>query len=137
MGKKTGIKKAAKMAHHQKAKSEKPKIQGEAEPEKSKAEIASFAVGDVVQVTTKIVEGEKIRDQVFEGLVMARKNSGVRTFTVRKIGAGGVGVERIWPLLSPSIKKIVVKTKGKVRRAKLYYLRGRKGKAALKVKTSL
>ncbi|QUV81405.1 50S ribosomal protein L19 [Chloracidobacterium sp. D] len=89
-----------------------------------------FIPGDTVRVHVKIKEGEKERIQVFEGIVIARKHGGVReTFTVRKISFG-VGVERIFPLHSPSIDKIEVVRRGRVRRAKLYYLRKLRGKAA-------
>ncbi len=89
-----------------------------------------FSPGDTVRVHVKIREGEKERIQVFEGVVIARKHGGVReTFTVRKISFG-VGVERIFPLHSPSIDKIEVVRRGRVRRAKLYYLRKLRGKAA-------
>lgn len=84
----------------------------------------AFSVGDKVVVYQKIIEGEKTRSQPFEGVVIAIRGSGEgKTFTVRKIAAGGIGVERIWPLNSPWITKIKIKKKGKVRRAKLYYLR--------------
>jgi large subunit ribosomal protein L19 len=96
--------------------------------------LAPFNVGDNVRVHFKIVEGNKERVQVFEGLVIAKKNSGVReTFTVRRISFG-VGVERVFPLHSPRIEKIEVVRQGKVRRAKLYYIRDLSGKAATKVK---
>ena len=90
----------------------------------------NFSVGDTVKVFFKIVEGTTERVQVFEGIVIAKNNSGVRkTFTVRKISYG-VGVERIIPMHSPRIEKIEVVRRGRVRRAKLYYLRSRVGKAA-------
>ncbi|MHA2610307.1 MAG: 50S ribosomal protein L19 [bacterium JZ-2024 1] len=90
-----------------------------------------FRVGDTVQVTIRFTEGDKEREQVFEGVVIARKGSHQpnATFTVRKISYG-IGVERIFPICSPAIKKILVVQRGKVRRAKLYYLRKRKGKKA-------
>lgn len=88
--------------------------------------------GEAVRVSVKVKEGNKERIQVFEGTVISVRGIGdSKTFTVRKIGAAGIGVERIWPLNSPHIQKIEVKKKTKVRRAKLYYLRDRKGKAAL------
>jgi large subunit ribosomal protein L19 len=107
-----------------------------------------FHVGDTVRVHYKLIEREKVsgktkrevheetreRAQVFEGIVIAIKNEGVNTmFTVRKIGAASVGIERIFPLVSPWIKKISIKKSGSVRRAKLYYLRGRTGKSATKI----
>jgi len=95
-----------------------------------KKKVSPFKAGDTVRVHLKIKEGEKERIQVFEGVVIAKKHGGVReTFLVRKVSFG-VGVERIFPLHSPRIEKIVVVRKGKVRRAKLYYLRNLKGKAA-------
>jgi large subunit ribosomal protein L19 len=83
-----------------------------------------FSVGDTVVVYQKIQEGEKVRSQPFEGIVISIKGRGEnKMFTVRKIAAGGIGVERIWPINSPWIDKIEVKKRAKVRRAKLYYLR--------------
>jgi len=93
-------------------------------------EIPAFRAGDTVRVHVRIIEGEKERIQVFEGVVIARRNAGVRSsITVRKISYA-VGVERIFPLHSPIVSKIEVKTRGRVRRAKLYYLRNLRGKAA-------
>ena len=95
-----------------------------------KSEVTPFNVGDTVRVHAKVVEGTRERIQVFEGVVIKRQNGGVReTFTVRRI-ASGVGVERTWPVHSPRIDRIEVIRRGIVRRAKLYYLRDRKGKAA-------
>ncbi len=89
-----------------------------------------FRPGDTVRVHVKIKEGEKYRIQVFEGVVIAHKNSGISsTFTVRKVSFG-YGIERIFPIHSPIIEKLEVVKSGKVRRARLYYLRGRRGKAA-------
>jgi large subunit ribosomal protein L19 len=89
-----------------------------------------FEIGDTVRVHVKVIEGEKERVQVFEGVVIARKGKKIsETFTVRKISYG-VGVERVFPVNSPNIAKIDVMRKGKVRRAKLYYLRDKKGKQA-------
>ena len=86
--------------------------------------------GDTVRVHVKIKEGDKYRIQVFEGVVIAQKNNGISsTFTVRKVSFG-YGIERIFPLNSPIIEKLEVVKSGKVRRARLYYLRGRRGKAA-------
>jgi large subunit ribosomal protein L19 len=100
----------------------------EAAQEKQNAE--EFRIGDTVKVHFKIIEGKTERVQVFEGIVIAKKRSGLRkTFTVRKISYG-VGVERTFPLHSPKIQKIVRVREGRVRRAKLYYIRGRTGKAA-------
>ena len=106
------------------------------EAEQLKSGITDFNVGDTVQVYAKVKEGNRERIQVFEGTVLKRQNGGAReTFTVRKT-SNGIGVERTWPLHSPSIDKIVVVRKGKVRRAKLFYLRDRVGKKA-KVKETI
>lgn len=100
------------------------------EAKQIKENAENFSVGDTVKVFFKIVEGTTERIQVFEGIVLAKNNSGVRkTFTVRKISYG-VGVERIFPMHSPRIEKVEVTRRGRVRRAKLYYLRKRVGKAA-------
>ena len=98
-------------------------------------EVAEFNVGDTVRVNFKVIEGNKERIQAYEGIVIARKHGGLReTFTVRRISSG-IGVERTFPVHSPKIESIVVVRQGEVRRAKLYYLRERTGKAA-KVKSS-
>ena len=95
-----------------------------------KPEGESFRVGDTVRVSTKVVEGSRERIQVFEGTVIKRQNGGAKeTFTVRKF-SNGIGVEKTWPVHSPIVTKIEVIRKGKVRRAKLYYLRDRIGKKA-------
>ena len=100
------------------------------EAEQLKAEVPEFNVGDTVRVHAKIKEGNRERIQVFEGTVIKRQNGGVReTFTVRK-SSNGVGVEKTWPLHSPSVENVEVVRRGKVRRAKLNYLRSRIGKAA-------
>ena len=100
------------------------------EKEQLRSDIPEFWPGDTVKVHAKIIEGNRERIQVFDGVVIGRQGTGVReTFTVRKISYG-VGVERVFPVHSPRIEKIVVVRHGKVRRAKLYYLRGLKGKAA-------
>ncbi|MFN8009195.1 MAG: 50S ribosomal protein L19 [Terriglobia bacterium] len=100
------------------------------EKDEMRTDHPEFRVGDTVRVHVKIKEGDKERIQVFEGVVIARKNGDLRsTFTVRKTSFGQ-GVERIFPLHSPTIDKIEVSKKGKVRRAKLYYLRALRGKAA-------
>jgi large subunit ribosomal protein L19 len=92
--------------------------------------VPEFRAGDTVRVHVRVVEGDKERIQVFQGVVIARRGGGTReTFTVRKI-SGGIGVERIFPLHSPIVDKIEVVRRGKVRRAKLYYLRDLRGKAA-------
>jgi large subunit ribosomal protein L19 len=97
--------------------------------------ITEFRAGDTVRVHYKITEGDKSRVQPFEGICIARKGVGVsKTFTVRRLGADNIGVERIFPLFSPNIEKIEVVSQGKVRRAKLYYLRERVGKAATRIK---
>ena len=104
------------------------------EKEGLKENVAKFRVGDTVKVHFKIVEGTKERIQIFEGLVIARKNGGIReTFTVRKISFG-VGVERTFPVHSPRIDEIEIVRQGDVRRAKLYYIRDLSGRAATKVK---
>lgn len=110
--------------------------------------IVTFHVGDTIRVHYKLIEKEKVsgktkrevheetheRTQVFEGIVIAIKGSGINEmFIVRRIGAGSVGIERIFPLQSPWIRNLEVKKSGEVRRAKLYYLRGRTGKAASKI----
>ena len=100
------------------------------EAEQLKSDIPQFNVGDTVRVYAKVVEGSKERIQMFEGVVIKKQNGGVReNFTVRRI-ASGVGVEKTWPVHSPRIDHIEVVRRGVVRRAKLYYLRDRKGKAA-------
>lgn len=100
------------------------------EQEQLRSDIPDFRAGDTVRVHAKVVEGNRERIQIFEGVVLARKNGGVReTFTVRRI-ASGVGVERTFLVHSPRVAKIEVKNRGIVRRAKLYYLRHLTGKAA-------
>ena len=92
--------------------------------------VPEFGPGDTVRVMVRVVEGERVRSQAYEGVVIARSNKGVNSnFTVRKLSYGE-GVERVFPLYSPSVTEIAVLRRGKVRRAKLYYLRGRTGKAA-------
>ncbi len=98
--------------------------------EQLKTELPKFEVGDTVKVSLKIVEGARTRTQLFEGTVIAKRNSGVsETFTVRRVSYG-VGTEKTFPLHSPNVQDVVVVRRGKVRRAKLYYLRGRVGKNA-------
>ena len=100
------------------------------EAEQLKSDVGNFKVGDTVKVYAKIKEGDKERIQVFEGTVTKRQNGGIReTFTVRKI-SNGCGVEKTWPLHSPAVEKVEVVRLGKVRRAKLFYLRERTGKKA-------
>ena len=100
------------------------------EAEQLKAEVPQFRVGDTVRVYGKIKEGNRERVQVFEGIVLKRQGGSSReTFTVRKF-SNGVGVEKTWPLHSPNVEKVEVVRYGKVRRAKLNYLRGRVGKRA-------
>ena len=101
-----------------------------------KQEVPEIAIGDTVKVHVRIKEGDKSRIQIFEGTVIAIKHGGIsRTFTVRRV-AHGCGIERVFPLHSPSVAKVELVRHGKVRRAKLYYLRDRVGKAA-KVKELL
>jgi large subunit ribosomal protein L19 len=104
------------------------------EKEQMRIDLPNFNVGDTVRVHFKIVEGEKERIQVFEGVVIRKRKGGVgATFTVRKVSYG-IGVERIFPLHSPRIEKIEIVNRGRVRRARLYYLRKLRGKAA-RIKT--
>ena len=104
------------------------------ESEQLKQDVTDFNVGDTVKVHCRVVEGGKERIQIYAGIVLARGGSGVNAaFTVRKISYGE-GVERVFPLHTPRISKIEVTNRGKVRRAKLHYLRGRVGKRALLVK---
>lgn len=106
------------------------------EKEQLRSDITSFNIGDTVRVMYKVKEGEKERIQAYEGVVIGKKGSSVReTFTVRRISFG-IGVERTFPLHSPRIEKVVVTRKGKVRRAKIYYIRNLSGKAA-KVKEDI
>jgi large subunit ribosomal protein L19 len=103
------------------------KVEGKAQPE--------FRSGDTIRVHYRIIEGDKTRTQPFEGIVIAKKGAGVtKTVTVRKIAADGIGVERIFPLFSPNIEKLEVVKLGKVRRAKLYYLRDKIGREAMRIK---
>ena len=100
------------------------------EKEQLRNDLASFNIGDTVRVMVKVKEGEKERIQAYEGVVIAKKGSSIReTFTVRRVSFG-IGVERTFPLHSPRIDKIIVVRKGKVRRAKIYYIRDLSGKAA-------
>ena len=104
--------------------------------EQLKTEVPAFNVGDTVKVYQKIVEGQRVRTQIFEGTVIARKNGGIsETFTVRRVSYG-VGVEKTFPIHSPNVAKVEITRVGKVRRAKLYYLRDRMGKAS-KVKEKI
>lgn len=109
----------------------------EVESKYAKEDVPQFDIGDTVDVHFRIYEENKTRVQVFSGIVIGEKGCGIKkTFTVRRISYGE-GVERIFPLHSPLIEKMVVKKKGKVRRSKLYYLRGKKGKKATKVKEKI
>ncbi|MBR2901760.1 MAG: 50S ribosomal protein L19 [Clostridia bacterium] len=106
------------------------------EAEQLRSDIPQFSIGDTLHIMCKIVEGNRERLQAYEGVLIAHKGSGINeTITVRRI-ASGVGVERVFPVNSPRIESIKVVRRGKVRRAKLYYLRGRSGKAA-KIKEKL
>lgn len=106
------------------------------EQENMKADLPNILIGDLVRVHVKVVEGKRERIQIFEGYVISKKNSGIReNFCVRKISSG-IGVERTFPLHSPKVENVEIVRRGKIRRAKLYYLRDRVGKAA-KVKTKL
>lgn len=104
------------------------------EAEQLKKEVANFGVGDTVKVHTRVIEGDKERIQIYSGIVIGRKGTGLNeNFTVRRVSYGE-GVERVFPLHSPRIARIEVEKKGAVRRAKLNYLRTRKGKSATTVK---
>lgn len=104
------------------------------EQEQVKKDVPDFRVGDSVKVHTRVIEGDKERIQIFAGIVIARKGSGLnQAFTVRKISYGE-GVERVFPLHSPKVAKIEITKAGKVRRARLHYLRKRQGKEAMSVK---
>ncbi len=106
------------------------------EKEQMKETVDSFEVGDTVKVHTRVVEGGKERIQIFAGIVLSKRGSGVsEAFTVRKISYGE-GVERVFPLHSPKVAKVEVSKRGKVRRAKLHYLRDRLGKKATTVKAA-
>ena len=106
------------------------KIIAELEAEQLKTDVPAFAPGDTVVVQVRVKEGERERLQAFEGVVIAKRNRGINSaFTVRKISSGE-GVERVFQTHSPLVAEIKVKRRGKVRRSKLYYLRGRTGKAA-------
>ena len=107
-----------------------PEIMKLVESREARTDIPNFEPGDTVKVHVKVKEGEKERIQIFQGIVISRKGGGTRQmFTVRKV-SGGVGVERMFPLYSPSIDRIEVERHGRIRRAKLYYLRDLRGKAA-------
>lgn len=104
------------------------------ESEQFKKDVPAFRVGDTVKVHTRVIEGDKERIQVYSGIVIGRKGTGINSnFTVRRVSYGE-GVERVFPLHSPRIAKIEIERKGEVRRAKLNYLRNRKGKSATTVK---
>ena len=106
------------------------------EQEQLKADVTPFNVGDTIKVHTRVIEGGKERIQIFQGIVIAKRGSGINeAFTVRKISYGE-GVERVFPLHTPRIAKIEVVNRGKVRRAKLHYLRRRIGKDAMIVKSA-
>ena len=108
----------------------KNKIIDAIDQENLKSNVPEFNVGDTVKVMVKVIEGDRERLQAFEGVVIARKHGGIsETFTVRRMSFG-VGVEKTFPIHSPKVEDIIVTRKGSVRRAKLYYLRGRTGKAA-------
>ncbi len=96
-----------------------------------------FRVGDTIRIFYKIIEGDKLRTQPYEGIVISKRGEGMsKSFTVRRIGADGIGIERIFPAFSPNIDSIKLIKQGKVRRAKLYYLRKKLGRAAMRIKES-
>lgn len=102
--------------------------------EQIKQDVTPFNTGDTVRVHTRVIEGDKERIQIFSGIVIARKGSGLhKSFTVRRISYGE-GVERVFPLYSPRVAKVEVTKQGSVRRSRLHYLRGRKGKEAMNVR---
>jgi large subunit ribosomal protein L19 len=104
------------------------------EQDQIKQDIPEFSTGDTIKVHTRVIEGDKERIQIFSGIVIARNGSGLRkAFTVRRISYGE-GVERVFPLYSPRVAKVEVVKRGKVRRARLHYLRGRQGKEAMSVR---
>lgn len=118
---------------------EEKKIAAELASKKAKEKLEEMREeirpGDTIKVYTKIKEGDKERIQAFQGIIISKKGRGIsKTFTVRKIAVGNIGVERIWPLFTPVIVKIELVQKGKSRRAKLYYMRDRIGKSATFVK---
>ena len=99
--------------------------------EQIKPDMPAFGAGDTVRVHVRVVEGEKVRTQLFEGVVIQRRGHGIHeTFTVRKMVVGGVGVERIFPIHSPRVAKVELSRSGKVRRTRITYLRGLQGRAA-------
>jgi large subunit ribosomal protein L19 len=105
-------------------------IMGQISKEQQRSDLPDFAPGDTLRVNVRVREGDKERIQAFEGICIGRKGSGVsETFTVRKVSSG-IGVERIFPVHSPSVDSITIVRRGRVRRAKLYYLRALRGKAA-------
>jgi large subunit ribosomal protein L19 len=107
-----------------------PSILRELTSDQLKTDLPEFGAGDTVRIHVRVIEGDKERTQVFEGTVIQRKGSGIQeTFTVRKISQG-IAIERIFPLHSPRLAKIERMREGRVRRARLFYLRGRKGRAA-------
>ncbi len=96
-----------------------------------KTDIPEFGSGDTIRVHVRVIEGEKERIQLFEGVVIQRRGAGIQeTFTIRKIATGSVGVERVFPLHSPRIAQLDVLRRGKIRRSKIFYLRGLRGRAA-------
>lgn len=102
--------------------------------EQIKKDVSAFRIGDTVKVHTRVIEGDKERIQIFAGIIISHKGSGINeAFTVRKISYGE-GVERVFPLHSPKVAQIEIVKSGRVRRARLHYLRGRKGKQAITVK---
>lgn len=110
-------------------------VEEDAAPAGASKVIPDFRAGDVLRLGVRIQEGEKIRTQYFEGIVLSRKGAGVnQTFTIRKIGAGGIAVERIFPLYSPSLVSFEVRRRGIVRRAKIYFLRDIVGSTANVIK---
>jgi len=116
-------------------KTTEPAAEEEKSPKGKSLGFDDFRVGDTIRVFYKIIEGDKLRTQPYEGIVISKRGEGVsKSFTVRRMGADNVGIERIFPAYSPNIDSIKLMKKGKVRRAKLYYLRSKVGRAAMRVK---
>jgi large subunit ribosomal protein L19 len=114
---------------------EEADVEEKVKDEDKKIGINDFHVGDTIRIMYRILEGDKLRTQPYEGIVISKRGEGMsKSFTVRRIGADNIGIERIFPAFSPNIDSIKIMKKGKVRRAKLYYLRKKVGRAAMRIK---